>query len=132
MQKLEQKLKFAVLGGGISGLSSCYYLLKSFPRSTVTLFERNARHGGWLNTTIASNLKIEQGARLIKNDEAANNFMELCEYSNLMDQFIAAKENVNKNLLAQKNGIPIPLASSRGVYKELNQIYKENIEVLRP
>ena len=123
MQKLEQKLKFAVLGGGISGLSSCYYLLKAFPRSTVTLFERNARYGGWLNTTMASNLKIEQGARLIKNDEAANNFIELCEYSNLMDQFIAAKENVNKNLVAQKNGIPIPLGSSRGVYKELNQIY---------
>jgi hypothetical protein len=49
-----------------------------------------------------------------------------------MDQFIAAKDNVNKNLLAQKDGIPIPLASSRGIYKELNQIYQDNAEVLRP
>ena len=42
----------AVLGGGITGLSTAYYLSKSLPTSTrIVLFEADSRLGGWLNST---------------------------------------------------------------------------------
>ena len=90
MQKLEQKLNFAVIGGGISGLSSVYHLFKEFPKCSVTLYERNKSLGGWLNTseTQISNRKIEMGARLIKNDAAASNFYEICDFCGIMGQIV--------------------------------------------
>ncbi|KAK3515804.1 hypothetical protein QTP70_033646 [Hemibagrus guttatus] len=41
----------AVLGGGIGGLSACYYLSKSTHVSKVVLLEATGRFGGWINTT---------------------------------------------------------------------------------
>ncbi|XP_060756500.1 protoporphyrinogen oxidase isoform X2 [Neoarius graeffei] len=41
----------AVLGGGIGGLSACYYLSKSSHVSKVVLLEATGRFGGWINTT---------------------------------------------------------------------------------
>lgn len=41
----------AVLGGGVSGLSACYYLSKSSHVSKVVLLEATGRFGGWINTT---------------------------------------------------------------------------------
>ncbi|MCJ8745357.1 hypothetical protein PDJAM_G00129460 [Pangasius djambal] len=41
----------AVLGGGIGGLSACYYLSKTSNVSKVVLLEATGRFGGWINTT---------------------------------------------------------------------------------
>ncbi|KAI5092536.1 protoporphyrinogen oxidase, partial [Silurus meridionalis] len=41
----------AVLGGGVGGLSACYYLSKSPHVSKVVLLEATASFGGWINTT---------------------------------------------------------------------------------
>ena len=42
----------AVLGGGITGLSTAYYLKKHLPAATrIVLFEASSRLGGWLNST---------------------------------------------------------------------------------
>lgn len=40
----------AVLGGGITGLASAYYLSKELPKAKITLFEGSPRLGGWLQT----------------------------------------------------------------------------------
>lgn len=43
--------KVAVLGGGITGLTTAYYLAKFLPAtSTITLYEANDRIGGWIDT----------------------------------------------------------------------------------
>lgn len=38
----------AVLGGGITGLATAYYITQRLPRAKVTLFEGSDRIGGWL------------------------------------------------------------------------------------
>lgn len=40
----------AVVGGGISGLSSAYYLAKEFPQSNITLYEAQNEVGGWIRS----------------------------------------------------------------------------------
>ena len=40
----------AVLGGGISGLSSAHFVAEEFPDSRITIFESTKKGGGWLQS----------------------------------------------------------------------------------
>ena len=41
----------AILGGGVTGLASAYYLTKELPRAKITIYEASDRIGGWLSST---------------------------------------------------------------------------------
>ncbi|KAL8907045.1 MAG: hypothetical protein Q9207_001657 [Kuettlingeria erythrocarpa] len=60
----------AVLGGGITGLASAYYLAQQLPHSKITLFEGSSRLGGWLRSqqVDVGNGKVvfEQGPRNLR------------------------------------------------------------------
>lgn len=60
----------AILGGGITGLSSAFYLSKSLPSANITLYEASDRLGGWLRSKHVDmgNGKIvfEQGPRTLR------------------------------------------------------------------
>lgn len=60
----------AVLGGGITGLASAYFLSRRLPRAKVVLYESSPRLGGWLYSeqVDVSNGKIlfEQGPRSLR------------------------------------------------------------------
>lgn len=63
--------KIAVLGGGITGLSTAYYLSRSLPNVTITLYEGSGRMGGWLNSKRESvpgggYVTFEQGPRTLR------------------------------------------------------------------
>ncbi|KAK0248894.1 oxygen-dependent protoporphyrinogen oxidase [Friedmanniomyces endolithicus] len=46
----EQTHNVAILGGGITGLASAYYLTKELPNVRVTIYEASDRIGGWLSS----------------------------------------------------------------------------------
>jgi len=52
--------KIAIIGSGISGLSSSYYLLKN-PNIEVDLYEKEDRIGGHSHTITVDNEKIDIG-----------------------------------------------------------------------
>ena len=63
----------AVLGGGITGLSTAYYLSRFLPRSTrIELFEASPRLGGWLDSTSvdigngSARVVLESGPRTLR------------------------------------------------------------------
>lgn len=60
----------AVLGGGITGLATAYYLSKELPRRKVTIYEASDRLGGWLSSTRVpvknGNILFEAGPRTIR------------------------------------------------------------------
>lgn len=62
----------AVLGGGITGLASAYYLSTSLPKTKITLFEESSRLGGWLHSKTVDvgngNIIFEQGPRSLRPD----------------------------------------------------------------
>lgn len=70
----------AVLGGGLTGLTTAYYLTRFHPTASITLYEADNRLGGWLDTQIvnaasvgkedaglegAPALRMERGARTV-------------------------------------------------------------------
>lgn len=40
----------AILGGGLTGLSSAYHLSRKFPKSLITVLEHQPRFGGWVRS----------------------------------------------------------------------------------
>ncbi|MDE3045379.1 MAG: protoporphyrinogen oxidase [Verrucomicrobiota bacterium] len=56
-------MKIAILGGGISGLSAAWFLLKKYPDAKISLFEASPRLGGWIDTHQAGPFLFEQGPR---------------------------------------------------------------------
>ncbi|KAL8943431.1 MAG: hypothetical protein Q9216_001069 [Gyalolechia sp. 2 TL-2023] len=67
---LSEATNVAVLGGGITGLASAFYLAQQLPYSQITLFEGSLRLGGWLRSkrVDVGNGKIvfEQGPRNLR------------------------------------------------------------------
>lgn len=63
--------RVAVLGGGISGLSSAYYINKEFPNAKITIFEKQDKLGGWISSrrvdVPGGNILFEQGPRTLRN-----------------------------------------------------------------
>lgn len=61
----------AVLGGGLTGLTTAYYLTRFHPTASITLYEADDRLGGWLDTQLlhvgkrAPPLQMERGARTV-------------------------------------------------------------------
>jgi oxygen-dependent protoporphyrinogen oxidase len=43
-------IRIAVLGGGLTGLSAAFHLSRRFPKSLVTLIEKQPRLGGWVRS----------------------------------------------------------------------------------
>jgi len=53
-----------ILGGGISGLSAAYYVLKQHPEAKITLFEQSSRLGGCIDTAEVNGFVFDRGPRM--------------------------------------------------------------------
>lgn len=68
--KRQDPTDVAVLGGGITGLVSAYYLSKEFPNAKIVLFEGSSRLGGWVRSekvdVVNGSVIFEQGPRNLR------------------------------------------------------------------
>lgn len=60
----------AVLGGGVSGLASAYFVSQSFPDSKITIYEAEKETGGWIKSrrvdVPGGNVLFEYGPRTLR------------------------------------------------------------------
>ncbi|KAG9193535.1 protoporphyrinogen/coproporphyrinogen III oxidase [Alternaria panax] len=68
--------RIAILGGGIAGLSSAYFIAREFPNSKVVVFEAGKDKGGWIKSRRVEvvdsegkkgNVLFELGPRTLRN-----------------------------------------------------------------
>ena len=88
----------AVLGGGLSGLSSAFHLSRRFPTAKVTLIEKQTRLGGWVRSqrvTIKENASVllEAGPRTLRPN--SKSVLELVIYSVFLLQVELIYETVD-------------------------------------
>ena len=80
---------FAIIGGGISGLSAVWYLKKLRPEALVTIFESGEQTGGVLQTVREGDFLIEQAADMFV---ARPSFaLELCRELGIEDELLTTK-----------------------------------------
>jgi protoporphyrinogen oxidase len=80
---IHHQMRIAVLGGGLSGLSSAFHLSRRFPTAKVSLIEKQTRLGGWVRSQrvpINENVSIllEAGPRTLRPD--SKSVLELVMY----------------------------------------------------
>jgi protoporphyrinogen/coproporphyrinogen III oxidase len=56
----------SVIGGGISGLSTAFHLSRRFPRSFISLFEKDNKFGGWIRSERVNGVLLESGPRTLR------------------------------------------------------------------
>lgn len=114
-----------VLGGGISGLSAAYYLLKqSNLNHAPKLFEASQRFGGWIKTDISpadSRVRFEWGPRTLRPSGVKGlNTLELCTELGLNNEIapISSKHPAARNrLLAVSNELHSLPSSMMGMMR---------------
>lgn len=61
----------AVLGGGLTGLTTAYYLTRFHPDAKITIYESEARLGGWIDTEQAEVITLEGNEETISFERGA-------------------------------------------------------------
>lgn len=71
-----QAKNIAILGGGISGLATAYNLTKDIPFAKITIFEKQEKLGGWVDSEIVEvddgSVLFEWGPRSLRPHLAGN------------------------------------------------------------
>lgn len=79
----------AVLGGGLTGLTTAYYLTRFHPEAKITIYESQARVGGWIDTekvqvtTFAGSdetISFERGARVVSPQTSLTRYEDFVLY----------------------------------------------------
>ncbi len=74
-----QKKKVIILGAGISGLSTAWYLSQTGLPLEITLLEKSSRAGGWMHTDHTTGFHFEKGPRTFKVDKAPSTMRLISE-----------------------------------------------------
>jgi oxygen-dependent protoporphyrinogen oxidase len=93
-------MKIAIIGGGISGLTTAYYIKKQRPNVEIVIYESKSNLGGKMNTANVNGFRFEEGS---------NGFL-----SNKPDTFKFI-EDIGANELVEKSN---DNARKRFVYKD--------------
>lgn len=78
--------KIAVLGGGISGLSTAYYAAKKFPQAKITLYEKEAKIGGALQSIEHNNFVYDLGPRSLKTSKSLDSVLKIAEEAEILEE----------------------------------------------
>lgn len=90
-------MKVAILGGGIAGLALGWNLKRQ--GIDFTLYEKEARAGGWVQTSQAEGFVFEQGPHSCRTRGAGRATLELIEQLGLENEVIAASPNASKRFI---------------------------------
>ncbi|MBI4650784.1 protoporphyrinogen oxidase, partial [Candidatus Desantisbacteria bacterium] len=96
--------KIVIIGGGISGLSTAYFILKKLKEKNetaeITLIEKNSTLGGNISTYSHNGFIIEGGPDCFISDKPSA--INLCEELGLSDNLITTKEENKGTFILNK------------------------------
>ncbi|RBR07651.1 uncharacterized protein FIESC28_10550 [Fusarium coffeatum] len=128
----------AVIGGGLTGLSTAYYLAKKLPSTTkITLYEGSDRLGGWIKTDRVpvdiggkqGLVSFERGSRSLTS-LAGNTFRfdDLVLYDLVLDLGLSLSSPPNKPRYVYYPDHLVPMPPNIGIFGILREpLYLESI-----
>lgn len=116
----KQRQKVVIIGGGITGLTTAYYLLQEIKKHSlpidITLLEENTRLGGKIQTTIKNGFVIENGPDcFLERKSSASRLAKEVGLENELVNNTAGKSYV----LAREKLYPMPGGSIMGIPTEI-------------
>jgi oxygen-dependent protoporphyrinogen oxidase len=103
----QRLLRFAVVGGGVSGLAAAYRLHQLAPAAELRLYEAGPRLGGPLDTDRRADVVLERGAdSFLARDPAV---VELCRELGLGDELLSTNAEHRRALVVCRARLePVP------------------------
>jgi oxygen-dependent protoporphyrinogen oxidase len=99
--------RIAVIGGGISGLSAAFHLVRLLPDAKITLFEKEDRLGGTIQTSQQDGFCVEHGPNGFLDSKAST--LDLCRQAGFAERLILADEASKRRYIFMHNRMcPVP------------------------
>ncbi|KAI3646752.1 hypothetical protein MP228_009680 [Amoeboaphelidium protococcarum] len=121
--------RVAILGGGISGLSSALFLAIKNPNIKVTLIEKSSSAGGWLRSIRKDGYLFELGSRSMSpkdaNVTAVARLLHLCDADKELI-YIPKDSEINRNKYLYYGG-SIQRVSTNPIFVLLNPLTRSLI-----
>ncbi|QEC53838.1 oxygen-dependent protoporphyrinogen oxidase [Anseongella ginsenosidimutans] len=128
--------KVAILGAGISGLTTAWYLKKKYPGIVLDIFEKREQAGGNIRSISLGGHITELGPRGIRPKGKGKYFLELVHELGLQEQLIKANKAARKRYLYMDGKLeklpsgPLDLFGSRllkGAWKTLRKEFLDKV-----
>ncbi len=93
-------MNIAIIGGGISGLTTAFYIKYFSPQTKITLFEKEAYLGGKMHTVQKDGFFIEEGSNGFLSNKPDT--LELVKLSGCEDILLKSSDNARKRFIYDK------------------------------
>lgn len=98
--------QIVVLGAGISGLATAWYLKQCLGSgASVNVVEKSERAGGWIQTLQADGFLFEQGPRSCRSKGAGRETLALVENLGLQDQVLVPHSDATQRYLYESGNL---------------------------
>jgi len=91
--------KIVILGGGISGLATAWFLSRRFKNDSITLLESSDRFGGWIRTVKEGDFLFEVGPRGFRPSGKGQNTLSLIQELGIEKELIFADESAKRRFI---------------------------------
>lgn len=124
------KKKAIILGGGISGLTLRYYLSRKYPDLDITLFEKEHRLGGIIESMHEGGFFFEKGPRTFKASKS-HHLLSLISELGMEKEVVVSEKRAARRFLWKDDQLhalpmqPLPLLSSPLTRKLIPALMKE-------
>lgn len=109
--------KVAIIGAGITGLSSAYFIKKHYPHIDVTVYESTDQPGGKIKTIERDGYTIELGPESYLGRKTI--MTELAKDIGILDEDIITNKTGQSYIYARNQLFPIPGGSILGIPTDL-------------
>lgn len=96
---MKTEYDIAILGGGISGLATAFFLKQKRPNLKIALFEKEKQAGGWIRTHFEEGALFELGARGFRGKGKGELTLRLVAELGLENALISACDQAKKRYL---------------------------------
>ena len=125
-------MKIAIVGGGISGLATAFYIRQKNPEVSITLFEKDERIGGKMKTKEVEGFLFEEGSNGFLSNKPDT--LELVKSSGCDDILMRSDDNarirfIYKDALHQLPESPMaflksPLLTCKGKFRVATEYFR--------
>merc|ERR1719499_2803382 len=102
---MPQPLRICILGGGLGGLSSAYFLQKLLPTCQIFLYESSERYGGWLKSERRNSVNFEWGPNSIRGGNVGSLTWSVIQDIGLHDEVLEASDAGGKRYIIRNGSL---------------------------
>jgi oxygen-dependent protoporphyrinogen oxidase len=109
--------RIVIVGAGISGLATAFYLQQERPDAEITVLEISQHVGGLISTVQKKGYLVEQGPSSINSDQKQT--LNLCAQLGLLDSLVESKPQESAKVIFQNGKLVLYSTAPKSIHRYL-------------